>query len=328
MRKKLQVISPFCRIIGCRIDLKGETIMAKSVRFDYFKVYCRSLNQERDVMEEKLCNLNDVLKTTQEIPTSQRIITVGNDTARLQSIKFNNNKWEMHFLRIRKDNFPVKAHDNGDINYFTDLEDEEGFGEEVSALFDPTNCAIMIRRNMHSLSPSAISDYFTEVINEPGYTVFFKPLVHPRALELIKRDHLIRSAEVAVADVKNSSERTKRSLGSIISSANYINESVNIIFKIGLEQKGSRKFSRIPIYEELEGFTNDENVKKVHVRLKADEDAKTESVDLIKHRLVDYHLFSDTDINPESRNILHSTVISQMQYLYRIRKNDINNVYE
>lgn len=32
--------------------------------------------------------------------------------------------------------------------------------------------------------------------------------------------------------------------------------------------------------------------------------------------------------NEESRNILHETVISTMHRLYRVRLNDINNIYE
>ncbi|MCM3454418.1 hypothetical protein M3685_10725 [Heyndrickxia oleronia] len=302
--------------------------MAKRVRFDYFKVYARSFNEEDNVMEEGLCNISEIISQSREIEVTRRVFSVGDDQARLQNITYNNNKWEMHFLRIRKDNFPLRTHDNGDFGFFDDLTDEEGFGEEVSALYDPENMTIMIRRNSHSLSPSSISDFFTTLINRPGFTVFFKPLVHPRAIELLRREHLIRGAEVAIADVKNASQRTKRSLGNVIRSTEEMDESVNIIFKIGLEPKGSKKSSRIPIYEELEAFANDEKVKKVEVRMKPDEDSKVETVDLIKNRLFDYHLFSDEDINIESRNILHETVISRMHQLYRVRLNDINNIYE
>lgn len=302
--------------------------MAKRVRFDYFKVYARSYNQETNVMEERLCDLSQMLVQAEQIETAQRVLNVGEDQARLQSITYNNNKWEMHFLRIRKDNFPLKTHDNGDFSFFNDLSEEEGFGEEVSALYDPENYTIMIRRNIQSLAPSAIGDYFTNLVGQPGFTVFFKPLVHPSALSLLRKDHLIRGAEVAIADVKNASQRTKRSIGQLINSADDIQESVNVVFKIGLEQKGSKKYSRIPIFEDLAAFANDENVKRAEVRYRVDEDAKVETVDLIENRLVDYSTFSDSDINPESRNILHATVINRMQQLYRTRIDDINNLYE
>lgn len=302
--------------------------MARSVRFDYFKVYAMSLNEERNVMEEGLCDLSDVLTRTQGVETSLRVFGVGNDLARLQDIAFNNDKWELHFLRIRKDNFPVRAHDDGTFDFFNDLGDEEGFGEEVSAIFDPANSVIIIRRNVHSLSPQVIASYFTNLINTIGFTVLFKPLIHPRSLELLQQDHLIRSAEIAVADVKNASPRTKRALGNIVTSAEEIDESVTVAFKIGIAQKGSKKYSRIPIYEEIESFARDENVKRAVVKFKADEDARVETVDLLTNRLVDYELFSDEDIDAESRNIRHTTVIGRMHQLYRTRLNDINNVYE
>lgn len=301
--------------------------MPKTIRFDYFKVYARSFNQERNVAEEGLCNLSEVFEQLMDVPVARRVFSLGNDTARLQSIAHNNDKWELHFLRIRKAHFPVRANDNGDFGFFDDLTEEEGFGEEISVLFDPTNSTIMVRRNYLSLSPSAISDYLTDVVNQVGFTVFFKPLVHPRSLELIKDDHLVRSAEIAVADVKNANPSTKRSLGNILNKADEIEESVNVIFKIGLAQKGSRKYSKIPIYEDLIGFANDENVKKAIVTVKSNEDARVETFDLLQDRLIDYHNFPDTAIDPESRNILHVTVIGEMQRIYRTRLNDINNIY-
>lgn len=302
--------------------------MAKNVRFDYFKVYALQFNEETDRMEEGLCNLSNALSKAQEMKTSQRVFGIGNDLARLQEINFNNNKWEMHFLRIRKDNFPIRAHDNGSIDFFTDLSEEEGFGEEVSAIFDPSNFVIMIRRNVHSLSPQVISSYFTKLINTIGLTILFKPMIHPGSLALLQSDHLIRSAEIAVADVKSASPRTKRALGTIVGSTEDMNETVNIVFKIGLEQKGSRKSSKLPIYEEIAAFAQDDNIKKAIVKVKADEDAKVETFDLLKNRLVDYELFSDADIDKESRTIRHATIISRMHQTYRIRLNDINNIYK
>ncbi|TWM30086.1 hypothetical protein CHCC14821_1634 [Bacillus paralicheniformis] len=302
--------------------------MYKKIKFDYFKVYARSYDQEKEVMEEKLCDLGKVIEEAQQIDVAKRVFSTGTDLARLQNIVSNDNKWEMHFIRIRKVDFPLKAHDNGHIGYFDDLDEAEGFGEELSALYDPSNTVIMLRRNKHSLSPSSIANFFTSLINEVGLTVIFKPLIHPDSLKLLKKDHLIRSAEIAVADVKNASEKTKKSLGSIISKPEEINEPVYINFKIALAQKGSRKQSRIPIYEDIMNVATDPNADKIDIKYKEDEDAKVEQVDLIENRLFDFHTFTKADINPESRNILHQTIIQRMHLLYRKRIDEINNIYE
>lgn len=301
--------------------------MAKAIRFDYFKVYARQYNQEKDLVEDGICDLTSVLTQIQEIPTKDRIYRVGGDHARLQDIRMQNDKWEMHFVRIRKNGFPIKTNDDGTYGFLDDLGEDEGLGEEVSVLYDPSNHIIMVRRNMHSLSPSAIANYLTDVVNEPGFTVYFRPLVHPKAVELLKKEHLIRGALVSIADVKGAASATKRSLGQIISQVDEMNESVGITFKIGIQRKGSKKNSRLPVYEELMAIANDPNVTKLEVRKKADEDAKSETVDLIRHRLLDYYNFSDNDISPISRNILHATVISRMCKLYASRVDDINNVY-
>lgn len=301
--------------------------MAKAIRFDYFKVYARQYNQEKDLVEDGICDLTDVLTQIQEMPVKDRIYRVGGDQARLQDIRIQNNKWEMHFVRIRKNGFPIKTNDDGTYGFLDDLGEDEGLGEEISVLYDSKNHIIMVRRNMHSLSPSAIANYLTDVVNEPGFTVYFRPLVHPKAIELLKKEHLIRGALVSIADVKGAASSTKRSLGQIISQADEMDESVGVTFKIGIQRKGSKKYSRLPVYEELMAIAKDPNVTKLEVRKKADEDAKSETVDLIRHRLLDYYNFPDNDISPISRNILHATVISRMCELYASRVDDINNVY-
>ncbi|SFK12433.1 hypothetical protein SAMN04487936_107211 [Halobacillus dabanensis] len=299
----------------------------KNVRFDYFKVNAREYNQERDVMEDVPCDLSDLFQGLNNTPVVDRVYRLGDDQARLQGMSQNNDKWELHFVRIRKNGFPIKTHDDGTYGYFEDLDEEEGFGEEVSVLYDPTNYVIMVRRNMHSLAPSAIANYLTDVIDEPGFTLYFKPLIHPRATDLLEEDHLIRGAEISVADIKNARDTTRRSLGQMITRANDMNESVSVTFKISIQQEGSRKHSRLPVYEELGNLVDDPSVQSIKVRRKADEDAKVEPIDLIKHRLIDYSAFTENDISPLSRNILHTTVIGRMHRLYRERVGDINNVY-
>ncbi|MFC0525790.1 DUF6731 family protein [Pontibacillus salicampi] len=299
----------------------------KNVRFDYFKVWSDYFNETTNMMEQSLTDLTEAIKAAQSIDVSRRILVVGDDVARLQNIKFNNNKWELHFMRIRKQGFPVRTKDDGTVNFFDDMEDDEGLGEEVSALYDPQTHVIMIRRNMFSLSPSAIANFFTTIVGGPGFSIYFKPLVHPRAMELIQNDHLIRGATVYVSDVKNAKSRTKFSLGRLTNKTEDINESVNYSIKISLNQKGSKKNSNIPIYEELQELEEDANVESIEVRTKANEDAKVEYVDLVKHRLTDFNVFTDRDFDNNFRNIVHETVIAKMQQLYRTRVDEIKNTY-
>lgn len=299
----------------------------KSVRFDYFRVISRSLDQEENKVVERPCDLTDVFKHLESLPVTNRTYIVGGDEARLQDIKFNNNKWELHFIRIRKNGFPIVTHDDGTYTFLDDLEDEEGLGEEVSVIYDPENFILMIRRNLHSLAPTAISNYFTSVIDQIGYSILFQPLIHPKSKRLLKKEHLIRGAEISINDVKNSRYFTKKSLGQIVKGINEINESVSLNIKIGLQPKGSKKSSRLPIYEDLQEFIEDPSIDSLKVRKKADEDARVEYVDLIKHRLVDYHTFTESDFHEKSRNILHETVIGTMHMYYRRRVREINEVY-
>lgn len=302
--------------------------MSRAVRFDYFKVYLKRLDETTNTYITELCDLHDMLQDLEESDIELRSFEVNGEGARIQAIDYIDDLWRMHLLRIRKGNFPLRARDNGEINYFDDFGEDEGFGEEASALYDGETGVIMIRRNMHSLAPSALSTYLTSLIAEPGAVITFAPLVHPASRTLLRNDNLIRGAEVTIADVKNASERTKRSLGQFLRGIDDIEESVTVSFKIGLAQRGSRKDSELPIHEQLATFADEPNAVSVSVRQKADEDARVEYIDLINNRLYEYHSFSHTDINTQSRNILHKTVIDRMLHLYRDRKAEIIELYE
>jgi len=233
----------------------------------------------------------------------------------------------MHFIRIRKNNFPVKTHDNGDYGFFDDLEEEEGIGEEVSAIYDPNNYVLMIRRNMFSLSPSSIANFLSGFINIPGFSIFLKPLVHPDALQLLSEGDLIRSAEISVADIKNANEDTKRALGQITTPTEDLEEAVNLTVRIGLAQKGAKKDSKIPLFNRIRGFLQDDKVKKLEVSKKEHPDAKVEKFDLVEHRLFEFYTFQQAEIDADSRNIRHSTVVRRMRQHYGRKVEEINNVY-
>ncbi|MGD7050764.1 hypothetical protein FZC83_21490 [Rossellomorea marisflavi] len=302
--------------------------MGKTVRFDYFKVWCRYFNEQTNAMEEAPCDLTNCLERVQRIPVPQRVYMVASDSARLQEVQHIDDKWELHFIRIRKDNFPVRTHDNGDLTFFDDFAEEEGIGEEVSALYDPDNFVLMIRRNMFSLSPSSIATFLSNLVDDPGFSIYLKPLVHPDALRLLSKEDYIRAAEISVADIKNATDDTKEALGTMTTPADEMDESVNISVKIGLAQKGSKKDSRIKnLHEKITSLLQDDKVKKLIINKKAHPDAKVEKFDLIENRLYEFLQFTDDEMDRQSRNVRHSTVIRRMKLLYADQLHQINQVY-
>lgn len=301
---------------------------SKAVRFDYFKVYHRYFDETKNDVKETLCDLTAVLTALQSKNTLDRNIKYFDEESRLQEINCFNNRWELHFLRVRNNNFPLVAHADGNVGYLDSLAENDGLGEDTSVLFDPQNCVIMIRRNKDSLPPSSISEFFTKIINQVGTVIFFKPLVHPDAISLLKKEHLIRKVQIGVADVKNASEKTKASLGSIISKAETSETPIYFNFSLGVPQKGSKKYSEIPIYEETLGFLEDPNVVSAEVRIKANQDALVETVDLIEQRIYSYSTFNSRDYNEDARKILHSTVINKMHLIYDEKVEEINKLFK
>ncbi|PFC01839.1 DUF6731 family protein [Bacillus thuringiensis] len=328
---------------------------SKKIKFDYFKVYARKFNEKKNVMEELPCDLSNLLVSLQKISAKKRVYKVSGDVARIQDVSLNTDgKWEMHLLRIRKSNFPVKTHDDGTYTLI-DLSDQEGLGEEVSVLYDPITKVIMMRRNIFSLSPSSLANYLDGICNSPGMTIFFKPLVYPNVLDKIKEDDLIRGLEISIADIKKASKATKQSLGFITNDVSEIKESVNINLNISLNQKGSSKSSRLPIYKRLVNLIKDPTVTKAEVRKKPDEDSPVEKYDLISNKMSDFITFTEKEVEKELKYILkqelkeslekgevseedldeminlktiqHKVIIKKMKERYKVRLKDIEEFF-
>ncbi|MFA2812040.1 DUF6731 family protein [Bacillus mycoides] len=328
---------------------------SRKIKFDYFKVYAQVFNQQKNIMEEKPCDLTNLFTAIQKKPAKRRVYKVSGDMARIQEVNLNGDqKWEMHLIRIRKNNFPVKTHDDGTYT-FIDLSDQEGLGEEVSVLYDPDTCVIMIRRNFNSLSPSSLSNYFNEICNSPGMTIFFKPLVYPDSLDKIGEDDLIRGLDISIANIKHASDDTKKALGSITREVSSINESVSINLSVSLTKKGSSKMSRLPLYGTLKKLIKDPVVTKVEVRKKTDEDSLVEKFDLISNKMSEYITFTEEEIKTELMRILkeeqkekiesgeiseedlekkinlktihHKVIIKKMKEYYSLRLKDIKKFF-
>ncbi|AKR13354.1 hypothetical protein AC241_32430 (plasmid) [Bacillus thuringiensis] len=328
---------------------------SRKIKFDYFKVYAHVFDEKKNVMVEKECNLTKLFTAIQKIPAKRRIYKVSGDVARIQEIALNSDeRWEMHLIRIRKDNYPVKTHDDGTYT-FMDLSDQEGLGEEVSVLYDPETSVIMIRRNINSLSPSSLSNYFNDICNSPGMTIFFKPLIYPNALDKIKEEDLIRGLDISIANIRKANNETKRALGSITGDVSSINESVNINLSISLNKKGSSKLSRLPLYNTLKKLVADPVVTKAEVRKKKDENSLVEKFDLISDKMSEYISFTEEEVKMRLMQILkeehkekiekgevseekleeminlktihHKVIIKKMKEYYNLRLNDIKEFF-
>jgi hypothetical protein len=293
----------------------------KKVQFDYFKVYGRWFNKEKNVTEEGFFNLVPILQVAESISIPDRTYSVSNDTARLQEVTQINGLWAMYFVRIRKDDTLFITSDDGDLDPL-ELDEDQGIGEAVSVIYDPTNHVIMIQRNRNSLSPTGISSYLNQVTGDENAHIFFKPIVSPDALQRISEQDLFRGVEITIADLKNASDETKRTLFGISRHAEETESAVNVKITLSLDRKSSRSASISGMFGLLNSLSQDNSVRKMEIRKKDDESTPVEKFDLIKDRLGDYAYFT---VN-RNEILSHDVVVTKMLALYDKRKEYINEI--
>lgn len=82
----------------------------KNVRFEYYRVYIRSYNKEKNSSGERsLCDITPILEKAKETKITERNYEVNGEVARLQCIekdKLNSEIWKMSFIRMRENVIP------------------------------------------------------------------------------------------------------------------------------------------------------------------------------------------------------------------------------
>ncbi|NLO89928.1 MAG: hypothetical protein GX088_06360 [Clostridia bacterium] len=185
----------------------------KDIRFDYFQVYCKHYDKEKDEVSFLIFDLEPILEQAARLDAVQRTYQYYDEESRLQKVfpdNLNGTRiWGMQFLRIRKNLIPGIATDDGAYEPL-ELREGEYIGEEASALYDPQYSVLMLQRNRNSLSPTGIEAFFNKAWEE--HTIQLRPIILPEDYIQFTEDDFYRCITVSFADVKTSQINGRSSL--------------------------------------------------------------------------------------------------------------------
>lgn len=111
--------------------------------------------------------LETLLTTMQNTQLQNRLRMVGRNEVRIESIlppnsqENNSPYWLLDFTKLRFDHGPGKASRTQAIEGFQ-LANNEGFGEETAALYDPQYKFLLVQYNHHGVRAGSIQDYFVK----------------------------------------------------------------------------------------------------------------------------------------------------------------------
>lgn len=126
--------------------------MAKAMKVHLYDVVCTP----------ESTRLECILQATKDLPVAKREIKVGETPLRLETAKLDAKLWLLDFAGARYDHGPGKVARDTAITDF-DLGEDEGFGEETAALYDPQAKRLYVQYNHYGPRAQTIAKYLSLV---------------------------------------------------------------------------------------------------------------------------------------------------------------------
>lgn len=234
--------------------------------------------------------LEEVLQQIEnEQSLRERIRLINQVELRAESITQQDGLWLMDFVRIRTSHGPGKVGRDSEVEGF-EFQEEEGFGEETAALYDPTTGYMLIQYNHFGVRAGAIADYFSAYDGTENNLYTFKPK-YDEDVERRLLNHGITRKISFCLDVTRMSEQDRQRGRPLSEAIDYGRQNGADKIKVEISVQGER--NRSLAQGALDGLTalrsilgqNPDAVTKLEVSGKENQDSVTEVLDLIAHRL-------------------------------------------
>lgn len=210
----------------------------------------------------------------------------------------------IHFTRLRDSNVPAIT--SSLLRQLKDigLGEDEYIAEDISCLYDSEINVLMVQRNFYGLSPSGISYYMNQFVEDENSIIELRPICYKNAFNRGKGKSRYRKFTLKTADI--SKDPTLLSLDNPISKAYKELQGLNgydIEITVKTTRDKSQKLHRQSIEKTLKDFeSHKKSFKKVEVGFKETIDSRVETVDLLQGKIfsvLSFQLVPKTFLNPE-----------------------------
>jgi hypothetical protein len=234
--------------------------------------------------------LQDVLLQIESEPSlRERIRLINQVELRAESVSQKDGLWLMDFVRIRTSNGPGKVGRDSEVEGF-EFDEEEGFGEETAALYDPASGYILVEYNHFGVRAGAIADYLSAYDGTETSLYTFKPK-YDEDVERRLLNHGITRKISFCLDITRMSEQDRQRGRALSEAIDYGRQNGADKIKVEISVQGERQRSLAK--NALDGLSalrsilgqNPDAITKLEVSGKENQDSVTEVLDLIAHRL-------------------------------------------
>lgn len=241
--------------------------------------------------------LENTLNAIKRMRIADRIKLVGQRDMRLESYaapRTRDNEtdyWLLDFTKLRFDNGPGKISREQPIEGFV-LGEDEGFGEETGALYDPTTRHILLQYNHHGPRSASIQEYLSIVSPDITRTYEFWVQMDQTAEARLAQRQIIKKLHFKIAPPKLTPEmrRTGVSLERALELNDMVQgDTIEVILSAGrgrlANQNIHRAIDSLKRLLRLDQEGDHDAVKTLRVHAKEHIDADTDEINLIAPKL-------------------------------------------
>ncbi|MBD8135766.1 hypothetical protein IFR10_09455 [Bacillus sp. CFBP 13597] len=263
----------------------------KKVGFNFFRPIIEKENGDEVFINLK--PLFDIIKKNYQSARESKIAeeykyvyTYNNEPARLADITIDVDTQYYHLIFERLDyQLPNRTTLHGESKML-DLQEDEFIGIDVSVLYDSENHIMMIQRNRSSLGPAGIEKFIRTLLQTTGEEGTFNLAIvsDTTAKRRAFNQSSYRKIQMKIIGTKADGLVEKlfsKNAGGI--------ESVEISFnsKTGKNDKLDDEFSK----RILEEYIDNDEVVRLQIRAREEEEGIVEPLDLIDHKMQTYIMF-------------------------------------
>ncbi|MEI5991428.1 hypothetical protein A5881_002963 [Enterococcus termitis] len=271
-------------------------VKKRAVRFEFFQVngkYTEGKNVTKGLYD--LYPLADEINRMKNM--TDRDVTLFGEKVRMDrffEINSSPELYAIHFTRLRNDK-PAYVELNNEILKEIPLNPGEYIAEDISCLYDKELSVLMVQRNIHSLSPSGIEEYFTEMSSD-GIEIELMPVVNKEIISKALANEKFRKIELRAASANSQTNNNplRKMLGPFVDLFDSF-EGTNFVIEISAG-RSKKDLSETQMKEVINAIKEDKSLfSSAIVSAKKSKEIPIEKYDLLNGKLYVYRSFDLPD---------------------------------
>ncbi len=263
-------------------------MVERKIKFQYF-VFEQETKNDGHWESRGTFNLINWIDHVNTNGLEQKIVELNDTKARIEKIKHIDGCWAVQMMKLREDNLPHIVREYEDAEDI-DLEDDEYIGEDMYMMYNIDNGVAMIQVNRFSLGIRRLGEFLSQSMNLENERITIKAVSSNVEVNNF-RGHTYRDIELGFANLQYVQTTQNSALGAIMNAYGRL-QGLSGRIKIGVGRCKDESLDIIEVDNLLQEIREEECIISAKVKIRDDDMARTEVIDLFDNVVSDTITFS------------------------------------